>query len=147
MLTRLTTFHAPSLLAVLFAGLLTLPLVGSAQVQEKLYWTFPIDSVTAIQLDLADGFQAKTWAGNQVMVTTEVNLYNASQGMLDHFVESGRYGLLDSLRNGELRLWAEQPQRAPISRSGNVCREDVKIEIFIPRTFVTTDERRWTKPE
>jgi hypothetical protein len=123
------------------------PRAGQAQVQEKLYWTFPTDSLTAIQLELADAYEVRSWSSDQVMVAAEINLYNASQGMLDHLVEAGRYGLRDTLQQQELWLRAEQPQRASIARGGMVCREDIKLEIFIPKTFVATDDRRWVRQE
>jgi hypothetical protein len=135
------------LLAGIGCLLCFLPSFTHAQVQEKLYWTIPTDSATVIQLELVDQYQVTPWAGSQVMVTAEINLYNASRGVLAHLVESGRYGLIDTLQGPELWLRAEQPQRSPITRGGVVCREDIKVEIFVPKAFVATDERRWVKPE
>lgn len=119
----------------------------AAQEQEKLYWTFPADSVQTIQLDIVDPHTVKPWSGNNVMVTAEVNLYNATKGILDHLVEQGRYGLLDTLQGHDLLLRSEQPQRSPIKRGGRECHEVIRMEIFVPKAFVAADEGRWVREE
>ncbi len=69
--------------AALFLG--SLPL--QAQLQKVLHRPFEVDSARVIVLDLYGEYEVQPWAGDNILVEMTVKLYQASDGLLKHFIE------------------------------------------------------------
>lgn len=121
------------------ATLLGLLLAGgilNAQIHDRLHWVFPVDSVQQIDFDLVDKYEAENWDGNQVMVTSEITVYNATKGIVRFFLEDNRrWDVIDTLMGNTLLLDSYHSRRAPIVSGGEECYEVVQVKVYIPKGF------------
>ncbi|MEL7426616.1 MAG: hypothetical protein AAFN81_26725, partial [Bacteroidota bacterium] len=84
---------------------LGLQISAIAQIHDRLHWVFPVDSVDQIDFDLVDPYEANSWDGNQIMVTSEVTVYNATKGIVRFFMEDDRrWDVIDTLMGTTLLL-------------------------------------------
>ena len=120
----------------------------SGQVHDRLHWVIAADSVEQIQIDLIDPYEISKWDGNQIMVTSEITIYNASKGLLHFFVEDNkRYDVTDTLQAGILLLDSYQSHRAIIESKGQPCHEEVIVKIFMPNKFMESSPTLWLLKE
>lgn len=113
---------------------------GVAQIHDRLHWVFPVDSVEQINFDLVDPFEVENWAGNQIMVTSEITVYNATKGIMKFFIEENkRWEVIDTVQNGILTIDSYQSRRAPIQSKGEECYEFVKVKVFLPSEYVRVE--------
>jgi|GEM_PF-2741718 hypothetical protein len=137
-------------LAWLLAGMFLTQAAVFAQIHDQLHWVFPVDSVAEVRLDLVDPFEVANWEGNQVMVTSEITVYNASKGIMRFFIEENkRYDVVaDTLQPQQiLRLKSYQSRRAPIQSKGETCYEQIQVKIFLPTNFAQVDGKLWRRKE
>lgn len=132
--------HAIVRLFLIFVGLnLVSPL--SAQVHERLHWVFPADSIEQITFDIVDPYEVNVWDGNQIMVTSEITVYNATKGIIRFFVEENRrWDIIDTIQSNVMLLDSYHSRRAPIQSSGQECYEQVQVKIFLPSEFEQVGE-------
>lgn len=118
-----------------------------AQIHDRLHWIFPVDSVEQINFDLVDPFEVENWAGNQIMVTSEITVYNATKGIMKFFIEENkRWEVIDTVQNGILTIDSYQSRRAPIQSKGEECYEFVKVKVFLPSEYVrVADSEVWMR--
>ncbi len=133
----------------LFFGLLVgIVIQLSAQNHDRLHWVYCADSVQQIQIDLVDPFEITEWEGNQIMVSSEITIYNASKGLLRFFIEDDRrYDVVDTLQGEVLLLESYQSRRAGIQSKGQTCHEEVIVKIFIPTDFMESTPTLWLRKE
>lgn len=122
-----------------------LPLAGQAQLQRVMHQAFPLDTVDFLQMDLPGTFQVETWAGDNVLTETKIQLFDASEGILKHFVEKGRYRLETKITSDSLYLFAVDNERKPIRTLKGECSETVELRIFVPDTFEEETPNLWTR--
>ena len=109
---------------------------ANAQIHDRLHWVFPVDSVEQIDFDLVDAYEVNNWDGNQVMVTSEVTVYNATKGIVRFFMEDDRrWDIIDTLMGTTLLLDSYHSRRAPIVSGGDECYEVVQVKVYIPNNF------------
>lgn len=122
-------------------------LAVSAQVQQITHQTFELsDSITMVELDIFGTYQVEPWAGNAILLETQVRLYNASQNILDHLLKIGRYELEEQPAGSLLRLVSKDKERPTIKTSKGECFEEVEQLIYIPEEFIPDREDRWRRP-
>ena len=127
-------FVMRSLLSVCLLIVLTTSL--SAQIHDRIHWVFPVDSVDQIDFDLVDAYQAQNWDGNQVMVASEITVYNATKGIVRFFLEDDRrWDVVDTLIGTTLLLDSYHSRRAPIVSGGDECYEVIEVKVYIPNSF------------
>lgn len=115
--------------------------VAVAQIHDRLHWVFPVDSVEQINFDLVDPFEVENWAGNQIMVTSEITVYNATKGIMKFFIEENkRWEVIDTVQNGVLTIDSYQSRRAPIQSRGEECYEIVRVKVFLPSEYIKMPE-------
>lgn len=127
-----------------------LPMVSAQiQIHERLYWVHPVDSMEYIEVNVIDPFEIASWEGDQVLVTTEVTLHDATKGIMKFFVEeSFRYHVQrDSSILDGLLLESYQKRRGPVQVKGRTCYEEVQVKVFVPYTFDKTSDNRWIRRE
>ncbi|MEL6971960.1 MAG: hypothetical protein AAFZ63_22960 [Bacteroidota bacterium] len=116
---------------------LGLQISATAQIHDRLHWVFPVDSVDQIDFDLVDPYEANSWDGNQIMVTSEVTVYNATKGIVRFFMEDDRrWDVIDTLMGTTLLLDSYHSRRAPIVSGGDQCYEVVQVKVYIPNNFI-----------
>ena len=121
--------------------------VVTAQIHDRLHWVFPVDSVDQVDFDLVDPFVVGNWDGNQIMVTSEITVYNATKGIMKFFIEENkRWEIIDTLQNGILTIDSYQSRRAPIQSGGEECYEIVKVKVFLPSDYMRkADSESWIR--
>ena len=121
--------------------------VVTAQIHDRLHWVFPVDSVNQVDFDLVDPFVVDNWDGNQIMVTSEITVYNATKGIMKFFIEENkRWEIIDTLQNGILTIDSYQSRRAPIQSGGEECYEIVKVKVFLPSDYMRkADSESWIR--
>lgn len=123
-------------IAFLFGFFLLGCSVVQAQIHDRLHWVFPVDSVQQIDFDLVDRYEAENWDGNQIMVTSEITVYNATKGIVRFFLEDNRrWDVIDTLTGTTLLLDSYHSRRAPIVSGGEECYEVVQVKVYIPKDF------------
>ncbi len=124
-----------------FLGVLT---TASAQLEKTLHQTFPVGEMNTISLDLHGEYSIEPWAGNNILVETNVLLYNSSSSVLKHFVEKDlRYSIdADTTANGTLHLVSHDKKRVSIrTKTGAESTEVIKVRVFVPEDFVVRDQK------
>ena len=134
--------------SILFTFLISFVFQLAGQVHDRLHWVIATDSIEQIKIDLIDPYEITEWDGNQIMVTSEITVYNASKGLLKFFVkENKRYDVVDTLQAGVLLLESYQSHRAIIESKGQPCHEEVIVRIFMPHDFIESSPTLWLRKE
>ncbi|MCU0348860.1 MAG: hypothetical protein MUC59_18105 [Saprospiraceae bacterium] len=134
---------------------LFLLIVGSlntsfAQLEKTLHQTFSLDDRTTILLDLYGQYTIVPWAGNNVLVETQVKLYNSTGSVLKHFIEKDlRYQIdADTTTSSTLTLVSHDKKRASLrTKTGAESTEVIETRVFVPDSFVVRDEKTLVKAE
>ncbi|MEZ4985718.1 MAG: hypothetical protein R2795_11900 [Saprospiraceae bacterium] len=131
---------------LLFSALLFSHFIVSAQIHDRLHWVFPADSVQKVVIEVVDPYTISNWDGHQVMVASEITVYNASQGIMDFFIkENKRYEVVDTIIQQVMTLDSYQSRRAPIQSKGMTCYEQVQVKIFLPFDFQQESDTVWVR--
>lgn len=114
----------------------------SAQMERTIYQVFPADSIPTIQLDLTHAtYEIVAWAGDNLMVETNIRVWNASPEIVKHLIELGRYELVAEKKEQSLLIGHKLKERKPIKTPRGECTEIAQIKLFVP------DMYHWTKEE
>jgi hypothetical protein len=118
---------------------------GQAQMVRTLYQMFQVDSVKTIRLEISDIYEIYTWAGNSVLIETTIKLGNGSPEILDFLIKQGRYDVaMDSSMKEDIRLYTKMPDRNKnkLKTPAGEVTEIPEAKIFVPDTFIWTDDKR-----
>lgn len=118
-----------------------------AQMERTMYQVFEVDSAQTIHFEVAGEYAILPWAGNSILVETNVQIWDASREILSHLIKEGRYDLAtDSMATPnakELRIFTKNLDRKPIKRlDGQKCLEIAVTKIFVPDTFIVSDDKK-----
>lgn len=129
-----------------FFAALTGSLPLHAQLQKVLHRPFEPDSAQVIVLDLYGEYQVQPWAGDNILVEMTVKLYQASEGLLKHFIEKEKRYEMEAVREGEVfKLVSKDKKRVPIKTPNGECFETVEVRIFLPDRFDPDGDHRWKR--
>lgn len=134
-------------------GLLLLFFLANAlllwgQLKHTQHQTFPMDSINQVRIDLVDPFTVETWAGNQLLTETQVQLYQASESVLKFFLKNERYTIVpDTAGQYTLQLLSKDTERKRIKTKFGECEERISVRIFVPKNFEKQSEQVWTRPK
>lgn len=121
---------------------------AQAQFSKTVHHTFETDQAKAITIELAGNVTVDTWAGNTVLVQTDIRMYNASKGIFTYFVEqAGRYEVLGSLTGETLNIVSKDPKRDVIVSKIGDCVEEVNVKVLVPKTFAGEGAGPYTRQE
>jgi hypothetical protein len=120
------------------------PLVAAAQMERTIYHVFEVDSVRSVDLNLAGIYEVAAWAGNSILVETNVQLWHASPEIMQYLIEKGRYDVVaDTLSDVSRTIRTKEPNRKPLkNREGVECVEIATARVFVPDTFVVSDDKK-----
>ncbi len=111
-----------------------------AQLERIIHDEFEVEEVSVVNLDLYGEYEVVPWAGNKILVETKIELYSATNAILNHFIEAGRYKI-DLLKDtGEANMVSIDMERRPIRTRSGECSEYVSIRLFVPEDFNTTQK-------
>jgi len=130
---------------IFFAALLS-AVPAQAQLQKVLHRPFELDSAQVIVLDLYGEYEVNPWAGDNILVEITVKLYQATDGILKHFIEKEERYEMDASREGEVfKLVSKDKKRNPIKTRNGECFETVVVRVFLPDRFDADGEHRWKR--
>ncbi len=116
------------------------------QLEKTIHQTFPIDNPNQISLELFGDYELITWAGDNILTETNIQLYDASKGILKHFLEEGRYDILqDSASALGVILRSKDVERNSVKTSHGECYEFTMIKVFIPENYAVIDQKTLIK--
>lgn len=135
----------PLLFTSLF--LLAFKFNADAQMERTMYQVFEVDSAQLIKFEVAGEYDVLAWAGNSILVETNVQIWDASREILSHLIKDGRYDLaVDSAlvpNPKQVRIFTKNLERKPIKRlDGQKCLEIAVTKIFVPDTFYISDDKQ-----
>jgi hypothetical protein len=124
-----------------------LSFTASAQMERTTYQTFEVDSARVINLDIMGEYEIKTWAGSNLLVETNVQIWDANKEILNFLIREGRYDLAtDSTADPhprEIRIYTRYTERKPVKKKdGGKCLEIAVTRIFIPDTYVISEDKK-----
>ena len=115
-----------------------LPL-AQAQFSKTIHNSIEADSADVITVDLAGEVSVEPWAGNTILVETQIRLYNATKGVFEYFVEqAGRYDVLHEQSGNSLRVYSKDMARKIIQTKHGQSEEEVTVRVMLPRAFADT---------
>lgn len=120
---------------------------AQAQMERTMYQVFNVDSAKTINLDIVGIYEVHTWAGNSILVENNIQIWDASREILSYLIENGRYDVtMDSTAGPtptEMKIYTKIKERKPIKRpDGQKCLEIATAKIFIPDTFLVSEDKR-----
>ncbi len=135
----------PLLLSVLF--LVGFNDLAQAQMERTMYQVFEIDSAQTVTFEIFGEYNIQEWAGNSILVETNVQIWDASREILGDLIKSGRYDLTtDSSATPnpkQIRIFTKNLNRKSIKRlDGQKCLEIAVTKIFVPDTFYISDDKQ-----
>lgn len=140
-------YHLTKKWGIAFSLLLAATLSVSAQLKHTQHQTFQLDSINQVQIELVDPFTVETWAGNQLMTETQVQLYQASESVLQFFLNNDRYSIVtDSAVSNMMALRSKDTQRRKIKTKFGECEERISVRVFVPEDFEKKSDKIWARP-
>lgn len=136
--------YLPSLL---FLCLLACSSNVVAQMERTMYQVFEVDSAQTVKFEVAGEYQVLEWAGNSILIETNVQIWDASREILGYLIKDGRYDLATDSTAGpnpkHMRIFTKHLERKPIKRpDGQKCLEIAVTKIFVPDTFYISDDKQ-----
>lgn len=112
-----------------FVYLASLYTPASAQV---IHQSFEMGEAKAITLSLDIPYEVETWAGNTILTETKVKMENIPPNILKHFINQGRYEIVNQSTETEVELKLKDVNRQPIRTKNGEATETINIRIFVP---------------
>ncbi len=125
--------------------------IANAQMERTMYQVFEVDSAQTVHFEVAGEYEVLEWAGNSILVETNVQIWDASREILAELIKIGRYDLVTDSSTvpnpKQVRIFTKNLDRKPIKRlDGQKCLEIAVTKIFVPDTFyISEDKQRLTR--
>ncbi len=127
--TKTRTIMTTLLYTFVYLASLYTPVPSSAQV---IHQSFEVGDRNAITLSLDAPYEVETWAGNTILTETKVKMENIPPNILKHFINQGRYEIVESTTDTEIELRLKELNRRPIRTKKGEAQETINIRIFVP---------------
>lgn len=122
---------------------LLLNTLAYAQMERTMYQVFDVDSVQTAQLDILDMYELHSWAGNSILVETNIQISNASPEILDYLIKNGRYDVrMDTVAPGQVNIYTKLKDRKTVKTPAGECTELPMAKIFVPDTFLWSEDKK-----
>jgi len=119
-----------------------------AQLKKTLHKTFEVPEQTEtllLNIFEKDSYDVVPWAGNAIMVETNIKVYYTSRSVFDFLLEEGRYNFVAEQRADSLLLSGEDMQRQIVKLGDTESLEKVHSRIFIPDAFEQQSAGVWAR--
>ncbi len=114
---------------VYILSLYTSPIPASAQV---IHQSFEMGERKALTLSLDIPYEVETWAGNTILTETKVKMENIPPKILKHFINQGRYEIVENNSDSAIELSLKEVDRRPIRTKNGEATETINIKIYVP---------------
>ena len=110
--------------------------VASAQVEKTIHQTYNIEGAQSISIQIKGGeYEIENWAGNTILIETNIKLEQATTQILNYVIENGRYEVILENNEGSYILKDKQQQRNKLRSKTGECVENIKMKILVPDEF------------
>ncbi|MBK8567496.1 MAG: hypothetical protein IPN76_30310 [Saprospiraceae bacterium] len=109
-----------------------------------MHQAFDLGDRATVSLDLYGEYTIEPWAGNNILIETNVLLYNSTSSVLKHFVEKDlRYAIdSDTTVSGTILLASHDKKRISLrTKTGAESTEVITTKVFVPEDFIIQDQR------
>jgi hypothetical protein len=120
---------------------------ANGQMERTMYQVFEVDSVKTVTFDLVGSYEVYAWAGSNILVETNIQIWEASREILNFLIKDGRYDITQDTaaasNKGALTIQTKNKERKPIKRrDGRECQEQATTKIFFPDTFILSEDKK-----
>ena len=120
--------------------------IAHAQVEKIFFKTYNIsDGARHISIQSNDAFELRPWNGVQLMIETTARLDGGNMDLLGILIKEGRYNFDFEHKGEDDNLYPKLSVRPQIKNLGQICRETVKILIFVPDEFMILSQTELIK--
>jgi hypothetical protein len=122
---------------------------STAQVERVIYqYLYINDSANVLHFRLNDSYEIIPWQHeNKIMIETSARLDNGNMDLLAIMIREGRYNYaFDNDVPAISTLKQVQEARPFLKNKGLMCKETVKIKIYIPSIFEKKSDYDYSRP-
>jgi hypothetical protein len=122
---------------------------STAQVERVIYqYLYISDSTNLLHFRLNDSFEVISWQHeNKIMIETSARLDNGSMDLLAIMIRDGRYNYTFNNDVPAVSTLKHVDEARPLLKNkGLMCKETVKLKIYIPSIFEKTSEFDYSRP-
>lgn len=104
--------------------------------------------VTTVKVEVVGNHvEVSNWAGNLIMVEIKAELNGASDDILSHLFEAGRYAVeAEAKEDNSIFVYTKVKERNPLkTKKGGSIIERVHYRVFIPDSFTKVNNNLWTR--
>lgn len=122
--------------------------IMSAQVEKTFFQTYDIkNGARRISIQSSDNYELRPWNGVQLMIETTARLDGGNMDLLGILIKDGRYNFEFEQGNEDLVFHPKLSARPQIKHLGQMCRETVKMFIYVPEEFVILSPSEFVQKE
>lgn len=122
--------------------------IMSAQVEKTFFQTYDItNGVRRITIQSTDSYELRPWNGVQLMIETTARLDGGNMDLLGILIKEGRYNFEFEQGEEAIVFSAKLSARPQIKHLGQLCRETVKMFIYVPEEFVILSKSELVQKE
>ncbi len=112
-----------------------------------MHQSFEIEELDQIKLDLVGEYEIVEWAGNSILIETNIELYSASRDIYNFFKEQGRYDVEADSSANLINLKSVDKVRKPIKTRKGECFEIIRVRVLVPEDFNIIDQNTLVRAE
>ncbi|MEM7572049.1 MAG: hypothetical protein AAF433_04070 [Bacteroidota bacterium] len=101
----------------------------------------------SLELNPSDSFRVEPWVGNSLLIETNVRLNNGKPSLMNHFLEKGRWALVENREGEQLSLVSQEMRRNVLTTSRGEVIEEVVVVFYVPENFEPNGQRNWVRKE
>ena len=120
---------------------------SQGQIKKILHQSFEIEDFDNVKLDIVGEYEIVEWAGNSILVETNLELYSASRGIYNFFKDKGRYDVKADSAVNQINLVSVDKERKPIETKEGECFEIVRVRVLVPEDFNVVDQNTLVRKE
>jgi hypothetical protein len=110
--------------------------VAHAQVEKTFFQTYDIkDGVRRVYLQSFDEYELRPWNGTQLMVETSAKLEGGNMDLLGIIIKDGFFSFYIEEGSEGVVLRPKFLSRPQIKHNGQICKQVVKMFIYVPEEF------------
>jgi len=129
------------LTGVMFFVFFLFSTLSQAQFGKVIHQSFELDGINEVELKVSGDTELISWASSSILIETNIKLANSNEFMLDHFIEEGRYEVLEESDSEIMTLESKAQKRNPIKTKNGIVDETVSVKIYVPEDFSIDDNR------
>lgn len=105
----------------------------SGQSASTYHQSFPSNKqMVSLIMDFEYPYQVEYWAGNTILLETNIRLDNASKVILDYFIQTGRYTVVTEIYPATTVFKMKDMVRKAIQTRKGTCAENILLRFFVP---------------